>query len=96
MSDPFVESISEARTIEVRIWRRGRLLGTELCESEEQASLAFGSWSAIDGVDCEVADLSGGRFNGRADGGPPEPEDEAYPESMELEREYGDALRYGE
>jgi hypothetical protein len=48
----------EAPTIEVRVFRNGELVHTELCESEEQASLVVDEWSELDGVQCEVDDLT--------------------------------------
>jgi len=61
----------------VRVFRNGRLIHQELCESEEQAYLVVDEWSEFDGVRCEVDDLSvrhgpgdtGGR--GRLGLGPP-------------------------
>ena len=48
----------ETPTVEVRVWRHGELVHTELCESEEQASLALEEWQELDGVRCEMDDLS--------------------------------------
>ncbi|HET6916891.1 MAG TPA: hypothetical protein VFH56_12445 [Acidimicrobiales bacterium] len=48
----------EAPTVEVRVWRHGELVHTELCESEEQAALILEEWQELDGVRCEVDDLS--------------------------------------
>ena len=57
MSDMF-ESRDDAPTTEVRVFRHGELVHQELCESEEQASLVVDEWSELDGVFCEVDDLS--------------------------------------
>jgi hypothetical protein len=45
-------------TIEVRVFRHGTLVHSELVESEEQAALVVDSWAELDGVQCEVDDLS--------------------------------------
>jgi hypothetical protein len=48
----------EAPTVEVRVFQHGELVHRELCESEDQAALAVEEWSELDGVRCEVDDLS--------------------------------------
>ncbi len=48
----------EAPTVEVRVFRHGEFVHTELCESEEQAALVVEQWSELDGVQCEVDDLT--------------------------------------
>ncbi len=58
MTDMRPEDLGETPTIEVRVYRGGRLLSRELCESEEQAGLAVQEWEEIEGVECEVDDLS--------------------------------------
>jgi hypothetical protein len=45
-------------TVEVRVFRHGELVHRELCESEEQAALAVDEWSELEGVRCEVDDLT--------------------------------------
>lgn len=57
MSEVFEER-DEAPTIEVRVFRHGELVHQERCESEEQASLVVDEWAELDGVECEVDDLS--------------------------------------
>lgn len=47
-----------APTIEVRIYRDGQLLDTELCESEEEAATVVKQWSDIENVYVLVDDLS--------------------------------------
>jgi len=42
----------------VRVWRHGNIVHTELCESDEQARLIVEEWEEMDGVHCEVDDLS--------------------------------------
>jgi hypothetical protein len=57
MTDLFQER-DEAPTVEVRVFRHGELVHTELCESDEQAALVVEEWAEHDGVTCEVDDLS--------------------------------------
>ena len=45
-------------TIEVRAYRDGTLVGRTLCESEQAAMEAVEDWSEVEGVVCEVDDLS--------------------------------------
>jgi hypothetical protein len=48
----------ETPTVEVRVFQYGRLVHQELCESDEQAALVVEEWSELEGVECEVDDLS--------------------------------------
>ena len=48
----------ESPTVEVRVFRHGVLVRRELVESEEQAALVVDEWAELDGVSCEVDDLS--------------------------------------
>ena len=48
----------QSPTIEVRAYRNGVVIHSELCESEEQAALVVDEWSEHPGVTCEVDDLS--------------------------------------
>jgi len=57
VKDALVSS-DETPTIEVRVFQNGRLVHQELCESEEQAALVVEAWSELEGVACEVDDLS--------------------------------------
>lgn len=57
MGDVFDER-RETPTVEVRVFRHGALVHRELCESEDQAALVVDEWSELDGVECEVDDLS--------------------------------------
>lgn len=57
-SDPLPEDHGETPTTEVRVYRDGRLLERELFESEVEAALAIEAWTEIEGVECEVDDLS--------------------------------------
>jgi len=52
------EDQGETPTIEVRVYRGADLLNRELCESEEQAAQVVREWEEVDGVECEVDDLS--------------------------------------
>ncbi len=58
MSDVPFDEREESPTLEVRVYRHGERIHEELCESEEQASLVVEAWSEMDGVTCEVDDLS--------------------------------------
>lgn len=58
MADPGAERWDETATVEVRVFRNGELVRTELCESEEQAALAVEPWTDVEGVRCEVGDVS--------------------------------------
>jgi hypothetical protein len=58
MSDVRAEDLGETPTIEVRVFRHGELVERELCESEEQAARVVEEWAEVDGVSCEVDDLS--------------------------------------
>jgi hypothetical protein len=57
MTDMFTER-DETPTIEVRIYRHGELIRTELVESDEQAALVIEEWAEHDGITCEVDDLT--------------------------------------
>ena len=56
-TDAFADH-GEAPTVEVRVFRHGALIRDELVESEEQAALVVQEWAELDGVTCEVDDLS--------------------------------------
>lgn len=58
MTEVRPEDLGETPTIEVRVYRDGELIREELCESEEQAALVVQEWSELEGVSCEVDDLS--------------------------------------
>lgn len=53
-----VDESGESPTVEVRVWRGDDLIHRELCESAEIASAVVASWSDVEGVRCEIADLS--------------------------------------
>jgi hypothetical protein len=58
MSELRPEDYGETPTVVVRVYRDGRLWLQELCESDDEASLAVEEWSELEGVTCEVDDLS--------------------------------------
>ncbi len=59
MNTNLSEPRDEAPTIEVRVYRDGELISRELCESEDEAALTVDTWTELEGVTCEVDDLSG-------------------------------------
>lgn len=84
MDEVSFEEREERPTIEVRVWRHGTLLRRELCESEEQAALVVESWSELEGVVCEVDDLTVRHQPGDIAGPePPEVREEEYAEAVE-------------
>ena len=92
MSEVFEER-DEAPTIEVRVFRHGELVHHELCESEEQAALVIEQWAELDGVECEVDDLSVHHRPGEIlEPEPAELRGEGYPDQREIDgtpvREY--------
>jgi hypothetical protein len=58
MTEVRPRDVGETPTIEVRVYRSGELIHRELCESDEQATLAVEEWDDIGDVECEVNDLS--------------------------------------
>lgn len=48
----------EHPTLEVRAYRHGKLVATELCESEDAAADLLQEWEEQPGVVCEIDDLS--------------------------------------
>ena len=59
MNTNFSEQWDGAPTIEVRVYRDCELISRELCESEDEVSLIVDTWTELEGVTCEVDDLSG-------------------------------------
>jgi hypothetical protein len=85
-NDIVVDERDEVPFLEVRVFRHGTLVHRELCESEEQASLVVDAWSELDGVRCEVDDLSIRHEPGQVlEPEPPELADEGYPAQAELD-----------
>jgi hypothetical protein len=59
VSGSIFDERDEAPTIQVRVFREGKMVHEELCESEEEAALVVDTWSELGGdVECEVDDLS--------------------------------------
>ena len=59
MSDePSSERDEDADVGMCRVFRHGTLVHQQLVESEEQAALVVDQWAEIEGVRCEVGDLS--------------------------------------
>lgn len=85
-----LEEGGEVASIEVRVYRHGDLIRRELCESDEQASLVVDEWAELEGVTCEVDDLSV-RHGTDQILGPEAPErwDGDYPEQAEGDVERG-------
>lgn len=90
MSEVFEER-DEAPTIEVRVFRHGELVDQERCESEEQASLVVDEWAELDGVECEVDDLSVHHQPGEIlEPELPELREEDYADQREIDSRAGD------
>lgn len=53
-----VDESGESPTVEVRVYRDDDLIHRELCESAEIAAAIVASWSDVEGVRCEINDLS--------------------------------------
>jgi hypothetical protein len=77
-SHPFVDD--DTATIEVRVYRGDEVLLRRLCESEAAAKAEVDRWAEVEGVTCEVDDLS---FRHSPDDilepGPTELPDDEYP-----------------
>jgi len=58
MSDVLPSELGESPTVEVRVFRLGELVHRQLCESEEEAAAVVDRWIELEGVECEVDDLS--------------------------------------
>lgn len=58
MSDVLPTDLGESPTVEVRVFRFGELVHRQLCESEEEAAAVVDRWMELQGVECEVDDLS--------------------------------------
>lgn len=87
MTEVFSEQWDETPTVEVRVFRHGKLVHRELCESQEQAALVVEAWADLDGVECEVDDLSVRHRPGDVlEPDLAELRDEDYPEQVELDR----------
>jgi hypothetical protein len=91
MSEPQPQDYGETPAVVVRVYRDGRLLRQELCESEDEASLVVEEWSEHEGVTCEVDDLSvQHRTEDILAPEPPEPDsEEEHRRAVEPERSAG-------
>ena len=58
MTEPQQFLDDETPTIEVRVYRGDEIVHRQLCESEEAATAEVTRWAEVDGVTCEVDDLS--------------------------------------
>ena len=50
--------------IEVRVYRFGQFIVSQQCASEEETAAAVRGWEEIDGVVCEVDDITDGSRHG--------------------------------
>jgi hypothetical protein len=86
MSELRPQDYGETPTVVVRVYRHGRLWLQELCESEDDAGLAVEEWSELEGVTCEVDDLSVRHRAGDISAPePPETDPDGYPRGGEPE-----------
>jgi hypothetical protein len=84
MSELRPQDYGETPTVVVRIYRHGRLWLQELCESEDDAGLAVEEWTELEGVTCEVDDLSvRHRAGDILAPEPPENDTDGYPRGSE-------------
>lgn len=58
MTDEVSEERDENPAVEVRVYRHGELIHRQLCESEDEAAGVVDHWADVEGVVCEVDDLS--------------------------------------
>lgn len=56
--DPIFEDRESAPTVEVKVYRHGRLIHRELCESEADAASVLERWNEVDGAEFQVDDLA--------------------------------------
>jgi hypothetical protein len=50
--------------IELRVYRYGQFIFSQRCESEEETAEAVRGWEDVDGVVCEVDDITDGSRHG--------------------------------
>lgn len=87
MNESRPQDHGETPTIEVRVYRDGRLAERELYESDDQAALAVEAWSEIEGVECEVDDLTIRHYPGDIlEPEPAEPDIDEYPRAGQTDR----------
>jgi len=53
-------AVWDTPTIEVRVYRDGNLVQRELCETDVEAAAVVDAWSEVEGIVCQVDDLSSG------------------------------------
>lgn len=83
MSDELVRGPEQSPTVEVRVFRDGAMVATELCDSEEEAAAVVERWSEVAGVTTEVDDLAvRHRPEDVLAPQPAEPVDEDYPHDV--------------
>lgn len=58
MSEMKPAEFGETPTVEVRIYRHGELIDTQLCETVDEAAALVASKEETPGIECEVEDLS--------------------------------------
>jgi hypothetical protein len=58
MSEPRRFDPSSTPTIEVQVFRNGRRIASERCDSEDDAAEAVARWSEQPGVECTVEDIA--------------------------------------
>lgn len=51
-------AVWDTPTIEVRVYRDGNLVQRELCESDVEAAAVVDAWSEVEGIVCQVDDVS--------------------------------------
>lgn len=57
-TDVSTTELGASPTVEVRVYRWGRLVHRQLCETVDDAGAVVEFWSELEGVECEVDDLS--------------------------------------
>jgi hypothetical protein len=64
MSDIRPEDVGATSSIQVVVYRDGKVIDRQRCESPEEAAAAVEAWEQNDGIECVVRDLSGGAVPG--------------------------------
>lgn len=60
MSDIRPEDVGVTDSIEVVVYRDGKVVDRQRCESPEEAAATVEAWEQNDGIECVVRDLSSG------------------------------------
>jgi hypothetical protein len=59
MTEPFSpDELASTPTIEVTVFRHGEVVHRQLCETEAEAGAVADRWGEMDGVECQIDDLS--------------------------------------